>query len=355
MKNTTTSAWRLPATSFGLLAAFLFGLATPASKILLGELNPFLLAGLLYLGAAAGVTPLIMRERNVYFHHQKVLGKQYFYIIGAVVCGGLLGPALLLFGLRSSQASSVAIWLNMELVATAILGILFFHDHLGKSGWIAVLLALCAGIIMTIPESQNGWIAATLVTAACFCWGFDNHFTALIDCLTPARITLFKGIFAGSVNVAIGLSLSAQLPPLSIIGKSLLLGALAYGASIVLYVMSAQHLGATRSQILFSSSPFFGVGLAALLLHEPLLPYHFIAITCIAAAIYFSSRIQHTHNHSHTDMTHTHLHNHNDGHHSHTHLKGTSNGTHSHSHNHTKITHSHPHYPDLHHRHEHPD
>lgn len=353
MRNKVTSGWRLPATGFGLLAAFLFGLATPASKMLLSGLNPFLLAGLLYIGAAAGVTPLIIREQNIHQLRRKVSGKQYLYIVGAVICGGFMGPTLLLFGLKASQASSVAIWLNMELVATAILGVLFFHDHLGRSGWFAVLLALAAGIIMTIPENQNGWLAATLVTAACFCWGFDNHFTALIDCLTPARITLLKGIFAGSVNVFIGVSVSPQLPTTSLIATALILGAFAYGASIVLYVMAAQHLGATRSQILFSSSPFFGVGLATLLLHEPLLPYHFIAITCIAAAIFFSSRIRHVHNHSHSEVTHTHLHNHNDGHHAHAHQNNNSAQSHSHSHRHTEITHSHPHYPDLHHRHEH--
>jgi drug/metabolite transporter (DMT)-like permease len=354
-KNKATSGWRLQATTFGLLAAFLFGLATPASKVLLNGLNPFLLAGLLYLGAAVGVTPLILREQNVHHLRHKVSGNQYLYIIGAVACGGFLGPTLLLFGLKASPASSVAIWLNMELVATAILGVLFFHDHLGRSGWLAVLLALGAGIIMTIPEGQNSWLAAALVTAACFCWGFDNHFTALVDCLTPARITLFKGIFAGSVNVAIGLSISEHLPTITLVLMTLTLGTFAYGASIVLYVMSAQHLGATRSQILFSSSPFFGVALAALLLHEPLLTYHFIAIACIAAAIYFSSRIEHAHDHSHSDITHTHLHHHKDEHHDHTHQGITTADSHSHTHSHTEIAHSHPHYPDLHHRHEHAD
>lgn len=349
----SAAGWRLLPTGLGLLSALLFGLATPASKLLLGEINPFLLAGLLYLGAAAGVTPLILRERALRQLRRRISSRQYLYIAGAVVGGGFLGPSLLLLGLRAAHAASVAIWLNMELVATAILGALLFHDHLDRNGWIGVLLALAAGLIMTVAEGQSGWTAALLVTAACFCWGFDNHCTALIDCLTPSRVTLLKGIFAGSVNVAIGLTLSTGFPAPLVVGKALILGAFSYGASIVLYVVSAHQLGATRSQILFSCGPFFGVGLAALLLGEQLLPAHLAAVCCLAAAIYFSSRIRHDHEHTHQEHTHTHFHRHEDGHHDHEHPGRAETGPHAHAHTHRPLQHNHPHYPDLHHRHDH--
>lgn len=353
MNDSPSTSRRLFPAGLGLLSALLFGLATPASKLLLGDMNPFLLAGLLYLGAAAGVIPLILRERSGKQPRRVIGSSQYFYISGAVICGGLLGPALLLLGLRAAHASSVAIWLNMELVATAILGALFFHDHLDRNGWIGVCLALCAGLIMTASEGRGGLTAALLVTSACFCWGFDNHFTALIDCLTPSRITLFKGIFAGSVNIAIGLYLSSGQPAMQLVAKALVLGAFSYGASIVLYVMAAQQLGATRSQIIFSSSPFFGVGLAALLLHEELRLSHLAAVCCLAGAIYFSSRVRHRHDHSHNERTHTHLHSHDDAHHEHHHGQTAASGPHSHTHHHPPLRHSHRHYPDLHHRHDH--
>jgi len=343
----------LPA-GLGLLSALLFGLATPASKILLGELNPYLLAGLLYLGAAVGVMPLILRERTIRQLQRRVTARQYGYVAGAVVCGGLLGPVLLLLGLKAAHAASVAIWLNMELVATAVLGVLLFRDHLDRNGWLGVSLALGAGLIITGVEGEGGWLAALLVTAACFCWGFDNHFTALIDRFSPARITLFKGIFAGSVNIGLGLLLAGGLPGPTVIAKALILGAFSYGASIVLYVISAHHLGATRSQILFSSSPFFGVGLAALLLGEELRLPHLAAIGCLVGAIYFSSRVRHSHDHSHPEHSHTHLHRHDDGHHDHAHDENRNPSLpHSHAHHHPAVSHGHPHYPDLHHRHDH--
>lgn len=348
-----TTDWKLFSIGLGLLSAFLFGLATPAAKILLGELNPFLLAGLLYLGAAIGVSPLVAREKTLQHIRPEISGRQYLYITGAVLCGGFLGPTLLLFGLKAAHASSVAIWLNMELVATAIIGVFLFDDHLDRNGWFGVILALAAGLVMTVSEGSSGLIAALLVTAACFSWGFDNHFTALIDCMTPSQITLIKGIIAGSVNVIIGLSLSLHSAGFLLVFKALILGAVSYGASIVLYVMAAQQLGATRGQILFSSSPFFGVGLAVILLGEQIQITHIGAICCLSGAIFFSNRVKHDHPHSHHDLTHTHLHNHDDEHHDHEHPPPETKGPHSHAHQHRKITHSHPHYPDIHHRHEH--
>ncbi len=345
--------WQLFSIGLGLLSAFLFGLATPAAKILLGDMNPFLLAGLLYLGAALGVTPLVARERTLQHVRPKISAKQYSYIAGAVLFGGFSGPTLLLFGLKSAHASSVAIWLNMELVATALIGVLLFNDHLDRNGWFGVFLALAAGIVMTVSEGSSGILAAILVTAACFAWGFDNHFTALIDCMTPSQITLIKGVIAGSVNVIIGMSLDIYSASSLLVMKALILGAVSYGASIVLYVMAAQQLGATRSQILFSSSPFFGVGLAAILLGENIQITHIGAICCLAGAIFFSNRVRHDHSHTHQELTHTHLHSHDDEHHDHEHADPTDNRPHSHAHHHRENTHSHPHYPDIHHRHEH--
>ena len=49
-----------------------------------------------------------------------------------------------------------------------------------------------------------------------------------------------------------------SLPALPGVLAALVLGALAYGASIVLYIRGAQHLGATRSQMLFATAPVRG-------------------------------------------------------------------------------------------------
>jgi drug/metabolite transporter (DMT)-like permease len=267
--------------------------------------------------------------------------------------GGIAGPVLLLFGLRNAAASSVSLWLNMELVATAVLGAIFFRDHLGKTGWAGVLTALASSIVLTMHEGPSGIIPAAFIGLACLCWGFDNHFTALIDGISAVQSTFIKGLFAGTVNTVIGSFLPGPDPAGVLILYSLLLGGLSYGLSIVLYIMSAQKLGATRSQVIFSSAPFFGVVFSIVFLSESISPIQAASMILFTIAIALLIVEHHEHRHKHHAIEHTHIHNHNDLHHIHTHEEDVS--YHEHSHQHDVTTHSHPHWPDLHHRHIHKD
>lgn len=251
--------------ALALLSAGLFGSATPASKYLLRDLAPFALAGLLYLGAAAAVAPRALRGRT-----WKLDRRNAARLLGAVLFGGALGPVLLLLGLRLASAASVSMWLNLEMVATAVLGALLFRDHLGRVAWLGVGGVVLAGAILSYEEGTAGPRAGLLVAAACACWGIDNHLTALIDGITPTQSTLCKGLVAGSVNLAIGASIAPFDAGIVSVALAVLVGCLSYGASIALYISAAQHMGATRAQMVFASAPFFGVALAATALGEPI-------------------------------------------------------------------------------------
>src|SRR4051794_5645823 len=159
-----------------LASAALFGLATPASKLLLADFSPLQLAGLLYLGAAIGVAPTTLRRGLPRWPADRLNRRR---LLGAVVAGGVLGPVLLLIGLRAADASSVSLWLNFELAATALLGVALFREHLGALGWSGVAAASIGAIVLSIPEGTTGAVAASLVVAACACWGLDNHLTAV--------------------------------------------------------------------------------------------------------------------------------------------------------------------------------
>lgn len=336
-----------------LASALLFAAATPVSKVLLSGSAPILLAGLLYLGAAIGVLPLVLAERKraTTAHYD---GRSRGLLAGAILCGGVLGPIAYLFGLQLSQASSVSLWLNLELVATAVLGHLVFRDHLGKYGWAGVAGVVCAGALLTIGERGQG-LAALLVALACLFWGLDNHFTALIDGITPARSTLWKGLAAGSFNLILATAMGAVWPAVSVWTVALVVGALSYGASIALYIASAQQLGATRAQIIFASSPFLAAALSALFLSEPFGPLHAVAVgvLIVSVVLLLKDRQVHEHAHSHDALEHEHSHRHDDGHHTHTHDGLPASTRHSHRHSHESLRHAHPHWPDLHHRHEH--
>ncbi len=337
----------------GLLSGFLFGIATPFSKLLLYYLNSFQLAGLLYIGAAVAMLPYIFRKQS----GLKLLFTRGngIKIIGIIFFGGFLGPVLLLAGLKTANAASVSIWLNMELVATAILGVLFFRDSLDKPAWIGVILTVIAGIVTSAGEGSAGITAGLLITAACVCWAIDNHLTALCDGASPQSVTFAKGLVAGSVTFIIGCFLSSQPLNFSEISPAILVGMFSYGISIVLYVTSAQNLGATRSQILFSTAPFWGVVLSYMFIKEAFQWVHVFSIILLAIAVVITYLFSHNHIHNHSSIDHTHYHKHGDEHHTHEHegeLKPFGKW-HSHSHKHEPTKHDHPHFPDLHHRHNH--
>lgn len=334
-----------------LLAAFLFGASTPASKWLLDSgLGPLTLAGLLYTGAgiaslpwALSSSPSKTRKKS----DRKKLG-------GAILFGGMLGPLALLWGLNSIPAGSASLLLNLETTATALIAWMFFQESLGKRDWVANVAVLSAGVLLVSPQGFELAPAAGFIVLACVFWGLDNNLTAVIDGYTPSQVTVWKGFAAGGTNLLLGLALEGQTGNWRVLSIALAIGALAYGASTVLYVRGAQQLGAARSQMLFSTAPFFGLGASWGLFGEAVLLVQLLAAVVIAGALVVLLSGGHTHAHRHESVTHTHAHRHDDGHHTHTHTPPLAPGSwHSHEHHHEVLEHDHEHLPDLHHRHEH--
>jgi len=336
-----------------LLSAVLFGASTPACKLLLRDLAPLQLTGLLYLGAAAGVAPVVWLELR---RGMRATGgrSNAARLAGAVLLGGVAAPVLLLFGLRQSQAGSVSLLLNLEIVATALLGVAFFREPLDRLGWAGVAGVVAAGGILAGSAGWPGVVSALLVAAACVCWGLDNHWTALIDGITPAASTLAKGLGAGAVALLLGVLAGPLAAPPAVVLAALGTGALSYGASIALYIAAAHELGATRAQSVFASAPFVGAGVSFALLGEPFGWAHAAATPLFAASLVALLRSQHAHPHLHEAQEHVHSHSHDDGHHVHAHADLPPAARHTHPHRHERLEHAHPHWPDVHHRHGHP-
>ena len=335
-----------------ILAAILFGSASPLSKLILKSLSPFQLAGFLYLGAALGVTPRLIVKKN-FTPLWRIAPRSRRLLIGAIACGGVLGPLALLFGLKIGQASSVSLWLNLELVFTALLGHWLFHDHLNRTGWIGLTGIVAASLILTGGGGPPAAKSGLLVALACLCWGFDNHFTALIDGITPSESTFWKGIVAGSVNLGIGLASSPYAASWQLTCAALVVGVFCYGISIVFYITATQTLGATRGQMFFSTAPFFGMALSFLMLGEMIRPVQLMAALLVVVSLFMLFIGKHSHFHSHRSIKHEHRHEHDDGHHTHVHPELRRVKGHIHAHEHAESEHSHSHLPDIHHRHKH--
>jgi drug/metabolite transporter (DMT)-like permease len=274
-------------------------------------------------------------------------------LAGAVLFGGVLAPVLLLAALRLTLAGSISLLLGLESIATAILGVLLFREHLGRSGWIGVAGGVAAGALVAGGGGWPGIAAALLTAGACLCWALDNNLMPLIDALTPARSTLVKGAVAGTTNLAIGLALAPLAAPPRAWAAALGVGALSYGVSIVLYIRSAHVLGAIRAQAVFATAPFVGAALSMLFLHEPLGLAHLSAALLLVPSLTLLLLSQHGHAHTHEALEHVHSHRHDDGHHFHEHPGLARSVRHSHPHRHERLEHAHPHWPDVHHRHAH--
>ena len=332
-----------------LLSALLFGASTPTASRLAGDMPTLVLAGLLYLGAAAAVAPAALRHPRP-VRSLRSGGRR---LALAVVFGGAIGPALLVAGLVRVPASTASLLLNFELVATAAIAAIVFHEHLGRRVLASVALVLTAGVLLVWQPGAGLEIGGLFVIGACIAWGIDNSSTARIDQLAPEQITFAKGAVAGTSNLVLGLAIAgaAGIDASQVIA-ALVIGALGYGLSITLWVKGARDLGAARGQVIFATAPFVGAVISWTVLGEAVAPVQLIALTVAAAGIALSLQTTHRHRHRHEPLEHEHEHSHDDGHHDHTHAEPVT-GRHTHRHHHDRLDHEHPHLPDIHHGHPH--
>ena len=340
-----------PGVAAALAAAALFGAGTPMAKQLLGTVDPWLLAGLLYLGSGVGLAlwRLFTRAEPV-----KLPADQRVWLAGAVVAGGVLGPLLLMFGLSRMPASGASLLLNSEGVFTALLAWFVFKENFDRRIALGMVAIVAGALVLSWPgEARIGeaW-PALAVLGACAAWAVDNNLTRKVALADATWIASIKGLVAGSVNLALGLAVGASLPPLPWLAGALLLGLGAYGISLTLFVVALRHLGTARTGAYFSVAPFFGAALAVAWLGEPVTPGLLVAGALMAAGVWLHLTERHDHAHAHHAEEHDHEHEH-DEHHLHEHAEGPVAGRHSHRHRHEPLTHTHPHFPDAHHRHGH--
>jgi drug/metabolite transporter (DMT)-like permease len=347
---------RQPGVLAALGAALLFGSGTPLSKKLLASVDPWLLAGLLYLGSGLGLSlyRALRRQAPV----AKLSRAEWPWFAGAIAAGGILAPVLLMFGLRAIPASNAALLLNSEAVFTALLAWFAFRENFDRRIAAGMAAILVGAAELSWPQEvrlASLWPALAIL-GACFAWGVDNNLTRKVSLADATWIAAVKGLIAGSVNLTLAFTVargSLPWPPLPSVVGALLVGSLTYGVSLSLFVLALRHLGTARTAAYFSIAPFFGALLALILLGEPLTTSLLIAGALMAVGVWLHLTERHVHEHHHEALEHEHEHVH-DAHHQHSHAEPVSPDTkHTHRHRHTPMTHTHAHFPDAHHRHDH--
>jgi drug/metabolite transporter (DMT)-like permease len=343
--------------AMALVSAALFGASTPLAKLLLGGgVDPWLLAGLLYAGSGIGLGLILIARRlmGAPRAEAKLKAADLPWLLLVLLSGGVAGPALLMFGLTTTPASTAALLLNAEGLATMAIAWVVFRENVDRRLLTGAFCILAGAAILSWGGGFAGLgLGAAAVLGACLAWAIDNNLTRRLSAADPVQITAIKGLVAGFANLGLALWHGASLPAPPGLAGSALVGLFGYGVSLVLFVLALRHLGAARTGAYFSTAPFIGAGLAIGLLHEPVSVKLLAAGALMALGVWLHLSERHEHEHVHEAMEHEHRHVH-DAHHGHEHLPGDPPGEpHSHPHRHAPLAHSHPHYPDLHHRHGH--
>jgi len=341
--------------SSALGSALLFGASTPLAKLAVSSADPLLIAGLLYLGSGIGLAiSRAIRVGALTKPTETPLSRADLpWLAGATLVGGAAGPALLLLGLLTTEASTASLLLNLETVATAAIAWVIFRENVDKRVGTGFALILLGGIFLSLPQKGGFAISGgtLLIAAACLCWGIDNNLTRKISGSDPSQIAMWKGLTAGIVNTVLALAIGAKLPTINVILGVAIIGFLGYGVSLVLFVQALRHLGTARTGAYFSTAPFAGAALA-FALSQGRLDWAFCAAGILMlVGVWLHVTERHEHPHVHEPEEHEHLHYH-DEHHQHEHsLFDPPGEPHAHRHKHGWLAHEHPHYPDIHHRH----
>lgn len=337
-----------------LLSAALFGASTPFAKLLLASVDPWMMAGLLYLGAGLGLAVVNLSRGALRLPAVEAPLRRVDlpWLALVVAAGGVLAPLLLMFGLARTDAAGTSLLLNLEGLATMGIAWLVFRENVDRRLLLGAFAILAGAVVLSWQGRASFQSGALLVAGACLCWGIDNNLTRKLSSADPVQIAMLKGLVAGTVNLVLALANGAAFPGLGTLLAVAAVGFLGYGVSLALFVLSLRYLGTARTGAYFSLAPFVGAVLAVLMLGENPSLQLLLAGGLMALGLWLHLAERHEHDHPHEAVEHEHRHLH-DEHHQHEHADAPPGEPHTHRHAHAPLVHRHPHYPDLHHRHGH--
>lgn len=280
------------ATVFALLAAVLYAISSPFSKLLLEEVPAAMMAAFLYLGAGIGIfiMGLIKKACGKKGREQPLTKKELPYT-AAMVALDILAPILLMLGLKSATAANVSLLNNFEIVATSLIALAVFKESISKKLWFAIGLVTISSIILSFEDmsSLSFSYGSIFVLLACVCWGFENNCTRMLSSKDPLETVVIKGFGSGLGSFIVALVTGEKIPDAVFVICALLLGFVAYGLSIYFYIYAQRDLGAAKTSAYYAVSPFVGAALSLVIFRQtPSLTY-IIALIIMIAGTYLAT------------------------------------------------------------------
>ena len=277
---------------FALLAAVLYAINSPFSKLLLDKIPAKMMAAFLYLGAGIGlfIVGLIQRATGRREKEQPLTKKELPYTVGMVALD-IAAPIFLMIGLTMTTAANASLLNNFEIVATSIIALAIFKETISKRLWLAIVLVTVSSIILSFEDmsSLSFSFGSIFVLLACVCWGFENNCTRMLSSKNPLEIVVIKGFGSGLGSLVIALVTGEAFPSLIFVLCALLLGFVAYGLSIYFYIYAQRDLGAAKTSTYYAAAPFVGAGLSLIIFREIPSVTYIVALLIMLAGTYFAS------------------------------------------------------------------
>lgn len=280
---------------FAVLAAILYSINSPASKLLLNEVPATMMAALLYLGAGIGVFIVSLFQR-IFSKGQKerpLSKKDLPYTIAMIVLD-IMAPILLMLGLTLTTAANTSLLNNFEIVATSFIAMWIFNEKISQRLWLGIILVTISSIVLSVKDvsSFSFSVGSILVIAACICWGLENNCTRMLSCKNPLQIVIIKGCFSGMGSLIIALALGEKIPGFLYVVLALCLGFVSYGLSILFYIYAQRHLGAAKTSTYYAIAPFIGAIVSIVIFRDKPTLSFLIAFIIMIIGTYFVSTVK---------------------------------------------------------------
>jgi drug/metabolite transporter (DMT)-like permease len=285
-----------------VVSAILFGVSATLNKIALENVNPAVVAGMIYFVAgvflfaihATPLCPKILTKLDTPETEEKITKKDYKTLAFVILCGSIIAPLLLLNGLNQTTAINASLLLNAEALFTVAIAFIFLNERCTKKEYWGILLLLIGVIFVTTNGAfQNLTITQNiagnlLIIGACFFWGIDNnlskHLSKKRDIIMLTGLKCFIGGLALLV-LSFLLGFSFRIPLISI-PYILFVGAFSIAFSILLFLFALRKIGSMRTGVIFSLASLFGAVLAFVVLSEPFTIIQLVAGLVMVLGIY---------------------------------------------------------------------
>lgn len=278
--------------AWAILAATLYALSAPMSKMLLDSVPPTMMAAFLYLGAGIGMLMVGIVRRNVEKepseHH--LTRRDFPYAVGMIILD-IAAPIFLMIGLSTTASANVSLLNNFEIVATSLVALFIFKETISRRLWLAIGLITLSSVVLSIEDASSFQFSSgsLFVLLACVCWGFENNCTRMMSSSDPLEIVVIKGFGSGIGSLLIAFAAGETLPSPGSIPVVLLLGFVSYGLSIFFYVYAQRRLGAALTSAFYAVAPFIGVALSLLIFRTLPGARFFVALAIMAVGTYFAA------------------------------------------------------------------